>query len=337
MIDVMQFRGLFLASLLAVLVLSHVASSQSFELDEDVVSEVEARPCQDTGGIMGVIAQPYLSSGTDEALVHAYTSCALDFLQNRDYQRAIAHLNLAIDLHPAMPSAQALSLRAEAWRSVGEYSAAIQDFRLAQQISFGAMDRRDRNTVMGPDYIDVYVAEIFIEAGDYAQAVESIDGYFDRNVRNSRRSEVNYLRGLANYLQRSLESSLEDYSRALELPFPGEYEARVLAFRALVYAELGDFNAAFGDLDHAQDVEPSIHEIYTHRAYLQCLLCEMEQAVSSLVTSYDLLDELGRALVGQLFAEQGLHLEDQGGSAAADVEDAYRTILVRGCDNVGYR
>jgi len=206
----------------------------------------------------------------------AYNNRGMAFLQQENYERAIADCSRALELQPnyhlayynrgkaylrsgrlslamadlnrtvaiAPSYAEAYSLRGEAYRELGDLKAAIRDYSTALAIN--------------PEFYEVYLYRgiAFKESGDFSRAIED----YNRTLALVPDSPEAYnSRGAAYRHLGQLAQALADYSRAIVLD--PEFS---LAYcnRGILHKQMNNCETAIADFKRAAALSPGLIKAY---------------------------------------------------------------------------
>jgi tetratricopeptide (TPR) repeat protein len=262
------------------------------------------------------------------AQVEGLVTQADQFLQNANWDQAIALANQAIGVIPESPAAYLA--RGRAYNGKGEYDKAIKDFDwvatqppkdlVIQAIraaaythrSFAlyekgqylpAVDSAYLATLEKGDYFDAHFhrARAYVARSEWDKAIRSLD----RAIQISPNSGEAYSeRGFAYGGKGNFDQCIADQKKALELNqnLPQAFQRRGAAF-------LGkkDFEAALRDLQQALTLKPDFADALCDRALLHAMRKDMATALTDLDSAIRSNPKLARAhyLRGQAYISKG--------------------------------
>ena len=184
------------------------------------------------------------------------------------YNDAIAHYTEAIDLNPELTGAY--NNRGVAYRSAGDFEAAIEDFNKA--IDLDPEDALFYNNR----------GRAYFRTGNFHAAIQDFNTAMDLNPEDVL---FHSCRGAAYFWTGDFEAAIEDYSRAIDLD---PEDALFYSGRAVAYNLKKDFEAAIEDFNKAIDLDPEDALFYSGRGVAWLHLKEWQKAKTDLTTAKDM-------------------------------------------------
>jgi tetratricopeptide (TPR) repeat protein len=183
-------------------------------------------------------------------------------MRRDDQAAALADLERAIKNDPAGPlspsAAYALEQKGEVLLKLKRYAEAVKAF--------------DAALVLVPDQLEAYLsrAKALLSENHFADAVKSLDGYFERE-RERRKSQGEVYRARARAQSRlgNYAEAAEDYTRSLELE-PDDTTTR--ANRGWAYVVLEESRLALRDFDKVLQALPDNGDAHNGRGYARVRL-----------------------------------------------------------------
>ena len=224
--------------------------------------------------------EPLLSFSPDvRAKIYNDRGLAYHFL--KDYQRAIADFDRAIELNPRY--VWAYGSRGWVYRFLKDYQRAIADF--------------DRAIELNPKYAWAYgsrgLAYHFLK--DYQRAIAD----FDRAIElNPKYTWAYGSRGRAYQVLKDYQRAIADFDRAIELD---PRNAWTYEQRGTVYRKLRNYQWALEDYDHAVELDPNYVWAYVHRGITYIMLKGHRRAIADFDRALE-LDPHNASI----FAQRGL-------------------------------
>ncbi|OQB53031.1 MAG: TPR repeat-containing protein YrrB [Deltaproteobacteria bacterium ADurb.Bin151] len=202
--------------------------------------------------------------------------------------------------------------RGTAYKDLGNYRQAIEDFNKAIEIKV--------------NYADAYSnrGAAYKGLGNYGQAIEDYNKAIaikpDEAMAYSNRG--NAYKGLGNYQQ-----AIEDYNRAIEMK---PDEAMAYGNRGVAYKGLGNYRQAIEDYNRAIEINPSYVDAYMNRGVAYGILGNYRQAIEDLNKAIEIKpDEAkaygnrGNAYAGLGHYRQAIEDYNKAIEIKPDYEDAY--------------
>ena len=176
-----------------------------------------------------------------------------------DYNQAVKMFSNLIGKDPK--NAEAYACRASAYDALGDSHKVLGDL--------------DEAIKLKPDDADLFIQR----AIQYKHLRENVKALadFDRAVK-LQPSLVHWRASFQNELGKHSEA-LDDYSMALRF-LSGSRKAIQLVNRAVVYAEVGDYNSAIDDLDDAIERDPQLVEAYVKRGIVLLMRGDYKRAIA---------------------------------------------------------
>jgi tetratricopeptide (TPR) repeat protein len=165
-----------------------------------------------------------------------YSQRALTYVRLRDFDRALADYNKAIELNPRSPSFR--NDRGAAYLDLKDYSSAFDDFNRAIELDpryAVPYNNRARAHVLGK--------------GDHASAIADLDRAVELSPKYALAFEN---RGLSHLELKDLAKALADFNTAIEIT---PRSARALNARGVVYERQGKRDLAAADYRRALDAD----------------------------------------------------------------------------------
>lgn len=185
----------------------------------------------------------------DESQFFAYGGLGQNLLAQEKYEEAINMLSKGIRLSPNYSFA--LSLRAWAYKQLGKYALAINDYDKVVLLS----DNSDINAFY-------YLGECYREIGNYDQAIFNYEKAINLG---SNIPDLYAHWGDVNRLKGDFDSAIEGFSKAIEMA-PNDYYPYYK--RGWTYEFAGDLEKALVDYNKAIEIAPEYSYVYLNRGRL---------------------------------------------------------------------
>ncbi len=264
-------------------------------------------------------------SGPALADAQAYVDRAVDYMDQGDYERAIADFNQAIQLEPDFVLAYVF--RGAAFTRLGEYDLAFKDLDQAIQLNpnsaiaysyrgttydyLGEYDLaiadQDKAIELEPTYVEAYNERgiAYADKGDYERALADYSKAIELNPDYV---EAYFNRGLAYSYNNNLDRAITAFGQVIKL---APNVASGYLYRGFAYYSKGNYDRAIADLDQAIRLDPSRAAAYFYRGDSYRLKQQPAQAVADYQKALDLTDD------PQLRQQAQAALDKLGASAAS--------------------
>ena len=183
-----------------------------------------------------------------------------NFIEEGQYDRAIAYLNKAIEINPRY--AKAYSYRGSAYAGKGHYDKAISDCNKAI-----AINPRDAHAYG-------YRGIVHFNKGQYDKAISDFNKAIEINPRDA---EVYNSRGGAYLAKGKINRTISDCNKAIEINPKLVYAYNS---RGIAYLSKGQYNKAISDLNMAIEINPRYAEAYNSRGNVFGKMGQYDKAIS---------------------------------------------------------
>jgi len=220
------------------------------------VSEAKAtaQQSQTTATVAAAEVSETRATATVEAATNEYVRQAFVYVEQGDYEQAIADYTKAIELDPG--DAGVYYYRGFAYTDLGNYEKAIADY--------------------------IKAGNAYRELGDYEQAVAA---YTEAIELNPNYAVAYFYRGLAYVDLDKYDQAVTDYTKAIELDpnYAAAYNRRGLA-----YNELKEYALAISDFTKAVELDSDLAFAYSNRGWAYSRLENYELALQDFKKSVEL-------------------------------------------------
>jgi tetratricopeptide (TPR) repeat protein len=265
----------------------------------------------------------------DKSTLYFYRGLAYCFKSNRDYDRAIADFNEAIQYKPNLT--QAYNNRGNAYANKGEYDHAIADYNLAIQLEpadaaaynnrgnayayKGDYDRAianfDQAIQLAPDFAITYYNRGNSHANEGKDDQAIVDFGVAIRIKPDFADAYNN-RGNAYARKGDRDQAIADFNQALQLE---PESANTYNNRGIAYAIWGDYVSAIADFDQAIQLEPDYSNAYNNRGNAYVNTRDYDRAIIDFGKALQLKPDFATAYYGRGFV---YHLQGKREAAIAE-------------------
>jgi len=243
------------------------------------------------------VAKPN-KAALDPATIYFYRGTA--YYNQKEYDRAIADCNQALQLNPKL--AEAFSTRGIAYDQKGEYDRAIADFNQALQLN-----PKDAGPFNNRGIAYYYKKEYDRAIANYNQALQV----------NPKYAEAFYNRGLAYHYKKEYDRAIADFNQSLQL---NPKDAAAFDARGMVYGKKGEHDRAIADFNQALQLNPKYAAAFNNRGNAYSNKKEYDRAIADFNQALQLNPKYAAA-----FYNRGMVYELKGDKVKAI--ESYRQAL----------